>query len=86
MRRDDFENARELDKQMSELMLEAEVMLQNAKRLKEAGCCGVIEFGQALPTIRLTPEDLGIVAEIYYKRHNDIQRKIGELKTLFDIL
>ena len=86
MKREDFEKAKELDNQISELTLLAEAMLQNAKRLKEAGCCGVIEFGQALPTIRLTPEDLGIVAEIYYKRHNDIQRKIGELKTLFDTL
>ena len=83
MKREDFEKAKELDNMISELTLKAEAMLQMATRLENAQCCGILDFGNALPNIRLNPEDLVIVAELYYKRYSTIQKQIGELTKEF---
>ena len=79
MTREDFEKARELDNVIEELKLKADSMLKMATRLKKSQCSGVIDFGNAIPAIRVEPEDLAFVAEIYHKRFNEIQRQIGEL-------
>lgn len=83
MKREDFEKAKELDDMISELALKAEQINNMATSIENAKCCGVIDFGQAYPSIRLNPEDLVIVSELLYKRYNNIQEQIGELKKEF---
>ena len=88
MKQEDFEKAKEIENRIAELTLLAEKDIQIAKRIETGNAYVRIEFGLGLgsQTVVMDEGAKKGLSEFYYKRHNDIQRKIGELKTLFDTL
>lgn len=85
MKQEDFEKAKEIENRIAELTLLAEKDIQIAKRL-ETGCVYVrIEFGLGLgsQTVVMDEGAKKGLSEFYYKRHNDLQEQIGELKKEF---
>lgn len=83
MKQEDYEKAKEIDNRIVELTLQAEEAIQIAKRIDDAEVDGVLTFGPSTVGITIKKEALLSIAEYYYKRHNNIQNQIVELKKEF---
>lgn len=83
MKQEDYEKAKEIDNRIVELTLKAEEAIQIAKRIDDAEVDGVLTFGPSTVGITIKKEALLSIAEYYYKRHNNIQNQIVELKKEF---
>lgn len=85
MKQEDFEKAKEIDKRIAELTLQAEKDIQMAKRLESYGGNVHVTFGVGTGSIvaLIDNEALNYLSGYYYKRHNDLQEQIGELKKEF---
>lgn len=84
MKQEDFEKAKEIDNRIAELTLKAEAAIQTAKRIENLDGTPVLDnVSENVIRIKLDKDALKILSEYYYKRHNDIQKRIGELKKEF---
>lgn len=85
MKQEDFEKAKEIENRIEELTLQAEKDIQFAKRIETGNESVRLKFGLGLDS-ELFLMDEGAkngLSEFYYKRHNDLQEQIGELKKEF---
>ena len=85
MKQEDFERAKEIENLIAELTLMAEKDIQVAKHLESGSGSVHVNFGIGLrlEQVVLDKEAMKVLSEFYYKRHNDIQKQIGELKKEF---
>lgn len=85
MTQEDFEKAKEIVNRIAELAMQAEKDIQIAKLLEKGYGHVRIEFGLGVgsQTVVMDEGTMKVLSEFYYKRQNDLQEQIGELKKEF---